>query len=158
MAAASLQKTPKPDSGSENADLLIAWREIISPSIATLRGMAGTTEDEFLQIGSQLQGFYQRSSEITSMANRLVDTVSGESLQSLVERLRGMMADTEAYLAAARWNWKRGQYAASASRSGFGLLSLLLAGPSLLSGAYWKAVRDEHVPFSAGRVLQGLVS
>ena len=64
----------------------------------------------------------------------------------------------QAYLAAAHWNWKRGQYAASASRLAYGLLSLLVAGPSLLSGAYWQAVRDEHVPFSAGRVLQGLVS
>ena len=63
----------------------------------------------------------------------------------------------QAYLAAAHWNWKHGQYAASANRSAFGLLSLLLAGPSLLSGAYWQALRDEHVPYSAGRVLQGLV-
>jgi hypothetical protein len=63
----------------------------------------------------------------------------------------------QAYLAAARWNWKRGQYAASASRSAYGLLSLLLAGPSLLSGSYWQALRDEHVPYSAGRMLQGLV-
>jgi len=102
MAAVSPHNRSKPDSGSENADLLVAWREIISPSIDTLRGMAGTTEDEFLQIGSHLQDFYQRSSEITSMANRLVDVVSGERLQSLVERLRRMMADTEAYLAAAR--------------------------------------------------------
>jgi glycosyltransferase involved in cell wall biosynthesis len=63
----------------------------------------------------------------------------------------------QAYLAAAHWNWKRGQYAASATRAALGLLSLCLAGPSLLSGAYWQALRDEHVPCSAGRVLQGLV-
>jgi hypothetical protein len=62
-----------------------------------------------------------------------------------------------AYLASAHWNWKRGQYADSLSRAAFGLLSLLLAGPSLLSGAYWQALRDEHVPDSAGRLLMGLV-
>ena len=61
--------------------------------------MAGTTEDEFLQIGSQLQGFYLRSSELTCMANRLVDAVSGERVLSLVERLRQMISDMEAYLA-----------------------------------------------------------
>ena len=42
----------------------------------------------------------------------------------------------QAYLAAAHWDWKRGQYAASASRAVCGLLSLALAGPSLLSRAY----------------------
>jgi len=64
--------------------------------------MAGTTEDEFLQIGSQLQEFYLRSADLTSMANRLVDAVSGERVQNLVERLRRMIADMEAYLANAR--------------------------------------------------------
>ncbi len=67
---------------------------------------------------------------------------------------RGRML--QAYLATAHWNWKRGQYAASASRFVFGLLSLLLAGPSVLSGSYWQALRDEHVPYSAGRMLKGL--
>jgi len=63
----------------------------------------------------------------------------------------------QAYLAAGHWNWKRGQYTASASRIFFALLSLALAGRALLSGAYWQALRDEHVPLSAGRMLSGLV-
>ena len=82
--------------------VLADWQKIIAPSIKILQDMAGTTEDEFLQIGSQLQGFYSRSSELTSLANRLVDVVSGERLQSLVERLRQMIAGMEAYLASAR--------------------------------------------------------
>ena len=87
--------------GSDNSAVLADWREIILPTITTLRDMAGTTEDEFLQIGSQLQGFYLRSSELTSMANHLVDVVSGERVQPLVERLRQMIAGMEAYLASA---------------------------------------------------------
>ncbi len=63
----------------------------------------------------------------------------------------------QAYLAAAQWNWKRGQRTASTSRGVFALFSLLLAGPALLSGQYWQALRDEHVPYSAGRMLAGLV-
>jgi GT2 family glycosyltransferase len=63
----------------------------------------------------------------------------------------------QAYLASAHWNWKRGQRTASASRAAFALFSLALAGPSLLSGDYWQALRDEHVPCSAGRMLAGLV-
>ncbi|MBI2353427.1 MAG: methyl-accepting chemotaxis protein [Deltaproteobacteria bacterium] len=102
MAAAYNQITIESGHGPDKAADLTAWREIITPSIAVLREMAGTTEDEFLQIGSQLQDFHQRSSEITSMANRLMEAVSGNQALSLIERLRRMMADTEAYLAAAR--------------------------------------------------------
>jgi ABC-type transporter Mla subunit MlaD len=64
--------------------------------------MAGTTENEFLQIGSQLQSFYQRSADISAIANHLVAVVSGESIDALTSRLQQMMADMEAYLANAR--------------------------------------------------------
>ena len=63
----------------------------------------------------------------------------------------------QAFLASGHWNWKRGQRTASASRAVFAVFSLALAGPSLLSGQYWQALRDEHVPGSAGRMLAGLV-
>jgi len=62
----------------------------------------------------------------------------------------------QAYAAAAHWNWKRGQRVTGASRAAFGLLSLALAGPALLSPSYWQALRDEHVPNSPGRMLAGL--
>jgi len=78
------------------------WRAALVPAIETLMLQAGTTEDEFLQIGSQLQDFYLRSSEITGVANRLVDSVSGEQVQGVIARLRQMMMDMEAYLASAR--------------------------------------------------------
>jgi methyl-accepting chemotaxis protein len=87
------------DSGAET---LAVWRGVLSPAIETLRRMAGTTEDEFLQIGSQLQSFYQRSADISVMANQLVTAVSGESVVSLTLRLRQMMADIEEYLTNAR--------------------------------------------------------
>lgn len=102
MVAAFTNKQTEIPPGQDNSAVLVDWRKIIAPSITTLRDMAGTTEDEFLQIGSQLQGFYLRSAELTSMASRLVDAVSGERVQSLVERLRQMIADMEAYLASAR--------------------------------------------------------
>ena len=86
----------------ENDTQLDCWRDIIAPSIETLRRMAGTTEDEFLQIGSQLHSFYQRSADISAMANQLVSVVSGESVVSLTSRLQQMMADTEEYLTNAR--------------------------------------------------------
>lgn len=81
---------------------LTGWRNIVDPAIETLRRMAGTTEDEFLQIGSQLQSFYQRSADISAMANQLVSVVSGENVLSLTSRLQQMMVDMEDYLANAR--------------------------------------------------------
>ncbi|MEI6207567.1 MAG: hypothetical protein WCP20_12365 [Desulfuromonadales bacterium] len=94
------------------AETLATWLNVLPPAIETLRRMAGTTEDEFLQIGSQLQSFYQRSKDITQMANQLVEIVSGDRLQRLIGRLEQMMADMEAYLSDSR------------SRSGAGCITL----------------------------------
>ena len=84
------------------AETLTAWRDVLPPAIEILRKMAGTTEDEFLQIGSEIQGFYQRSTDITRKSNQLVELVSGDSVSSLTGRLQQMMTDMEAYLAEAR--------------------------------------------------------
>jgi methyl-accepting chemotaxis protein len=86
----------------EHDTQLAEWRRTIVPAIDTLRRMAGTTEDEFLQIGSQLQSFYQRSAEISGNAHQLVSTVSGENVVSLTCRLQQIMADMEEYLRGAR--------------------------------------------------------
>lgn len=76
-----------------------AWGDVIAASLAMLRTMAGTTEDEFLQIGSQMQTFYQRSVDISQMAGQLLEVVSGDRLQLLIGRLQQIMAGMETYLA-----------------------------------------------------------
>ena len=81
-----------------DAEILTAWRGVLPPAIETLRRMAGTTEDEFLQIGSEVQSFYQQSSEITLKSNQLVDVVSGESSNYLTDRMQHMMAEMENYI------------------------------------------------------------
>jgi len=86
-------------------DFLGAWQSMIGSSLAKLRQLAGATENEFLQIGEQMQGVHQRSGEISRMANHLVDVASGQRMQTLLERLRQMMRDMEDYLAKTR---KRG--------------------------------------------------
>lgn len=101
MSLAIESFSEKNDSASV-AETVASWRKSIAPAIDTLRVMAGTTEDEFLQMGSQLQSFYQRSVDITRMAGELMDIVSGERLQMLIGRLRQMMSDMEEYLASAR--------------------------------------------------------
>ena len=86
----------------EKAEELTAWQSSIATSISTLTQMAGTTEDEFLQIGSRLQEFYFRTAEISSLATRLVEIVSGEQSHTLIERLRRIMADMNSYLSSAQ--------------------------------------------------------
>jgi len=97
-----------PDSGTTDSSRSLAtvasWRDILSPALESLKQMAGATEEEFLQIGSQLQSFYQRSVDITDMSGQLMETVSGERLQTLIGRLQQMMTDMEQYLAGARRN------------------------------------------------------
>ncbi|MDO9308325.1 MAG: methyl-accepting chemotaxis protein, partial [Deltaproteobacteria bacterium] len=82
--------------------MLYSWRGILVPAIESLRRMAGTTEDQFLQIGSQMQDFYRRSGDISRMSNELVGIVSGESGQTLTGRLQQMITEMEDYLANAR--------------------------------------------------------
>lgn len=95
----SSSKISKSQTGVEAVSVC---RGVLSPAIETLRQMAGTTEDEFLHIGSEVQGFYQRSSDITRLANQLVEVVSGDSVHSLTGRLQQMMTDMETYLKEAR--------------------------------------------------------
>lgn len=90
------------DSHNMNHNPLADWRDIIAPAVETLRRLAGTTEDEFLQIGSELSSFYQRSAEIAGMAGQLVSVVSGENVAALTFRLQQIMADMEEYLDNAR--------------------------------------------------------
>lgn len=87
---------------SIGTEVFAEWRAVLAPALDILRRMAGTTENEFLQIGSEVQGFYQRSSVITSTSNELVEVVSGEAGQTLTLRMQQMMSDMKAYLDEAR--------------------------------------------------------
>ncbi|MFZ5764408.1 MAG: methyl-accepting chemotaxis protein [Thermodesulfobacteriota bacterium] len=89
-------------SATARRDFPAAWRPALDSLLATLQQLAGATENEFLQIGEQMQGIYLRSGEITRLADHLVDSASGGRMQTLLERLRRMMADMEDYLAKAR--------------------------------------------------------
>jgi methyl-accepting chemotaxis protein len=84
------------------AEYLCAWRGSLFPAIDTLQRMAGTTEDEFLQIGAEVQGFYQRYVDITRTSEQLLEVVSGDQVQALTGRLQQMISDMEAYLTEAR--------------------------------------------------------
>lgn len=93
---------PAPAITANCRTIIADWRTSLAPAIDTLSALAGTTEDEFLQIGARLQDYYLRSSDITAMANRLVESVSGGRADAVISRLRRIMADMDAYLADAR--------------------------------------------------------
>ena len=101
MTTASQQTLSGSDSPPENS-VIQEWRTAASNCGETLKKLAGTTEDEFLQIGSLLQDFHQRSFEISAMANRLVEAVSGENVQMVITHLQQTMGDMEAFLAGTR--------------------------------------------------------
>lgn len=78
------------------------WRPLLLSSLESLRHLAGATESEFLQIGEQMQGVYLRSAEISQLANHLVELASGQRMQELLQGLRRMMDNMDAYLSQSR--------------------------------------------------------
>ena len=88
-------------SQNDSNNQLAEWRAIVASAMDTLRRMAGTTEDEFLHIGSMLQSFYQRSADISGMASQLVSVVSGDNVASLTYRMQQIITEMEEYLASA---------------------------------------------------------
>lgn len=89
------------DTGTHSArmtSLFDAWSLAIGSSLAILRRLAGTTEQEFLQIGRHVQEIHQASTTLLRTANHLVAAASGERLHDLIDRLRRIVHEIEAYL------------------------------------------------------------
>jgi len=83
-------------------DFLGQWRDRIRPLIDELQRAAGTTEHEFLEIGSRLQEFYVRSRDGSRLASKLVVLVSDDDYHVLVAALRRMTEEMGEYLEASR--------------------------------------------------------
>ena len=74
------------------------WSPLLSSSLRTLRQLAGATEREFLQIGTQMQGIYQRSTVLSQTAHQLAESASGEHIHGLIEQLRRIFQEMESFL------------------------------------------------------------
>ena len=81
---------------------LSLWRSQLDDGLATLRRLAGSTEHEFLGIGSSLQEIHLQATQLSTTAQQLVESASGSRLQQLIERLREMLAEMEGFLEHAR--------------------------------------------------------
>jgi methyl-accepting chemotaxis protein len=84
------------------ADSIPVWSTLLSSSLRTLRQLAGATEREFLQIGTQMQGIYQRSTVLSQTAHQLAEAASGERIHGLIERLRQIFQELESFLGKAK--------------------------------------------------------
>ena len=79
-----------------------AWSSLLSSSLHALRQMAGTTESEFLQIGSQMQGIHQQAYGLSQTSHQLVEVASGDHIHAMVARLRQILQEMEDYLGQAQ--------------------------------------------------------
>ena len=97
MSSIPFTDTIQPDSAP-----ISAWSSLLSSSLQPLRQLAGTTEREFLQIGSQMQGIYQQALLLSQTAHQLVEVASGEHIHAMVARLRQILREMENYLGQAQ--------------------------------------------------------
>ena len=81
-----------------SAPPLDAWRSVLTSSLASLRQLAGATEHDFLQMGSQMQAVYQQAINLSQTAQQLVATAAGEQIHALMERLRQILLEMQTYL------------------------------------------------------------
>lgn len=95
-----LPKTPSLTNTRQHS--FVVWQPLLCSSLDTLKQLAGVSEKDFLQIGEQMEMVCARAAEISKEAGLLVEVASGSRMQALLERLRQMIGDIEAYLANAR--------------------------------------------------------
>jgi hypothetical protein len=77
---------------------VVQWSSNLTPTIQILQRLAGSTEDQFLELGGKLQDFAIRSSKISSVSSELVELVAGSESSQLTERLRHLFSDMNDYL------------------------------------------------------------
>jgi len=77
-----------------------AWVATLEEAAARLNELSGSTESEFLFIGSQLHDFYSRATAILQMSDEAVGLVAGEDvLQAFkgLQHIMGIMNDHFGY-------------------------------------------------------------
>ncbi|MGD9947284.1 MAG: hypothetical protein AB7U29_02255 [Desulfobulbus sp.] len=74
------------------------WLPLLFSSLGTLRQLAGSTEQEFLRIGSQMQNAYLHTMQLSQTARQLVDIAGGKRISELMEQLRRMLSEMARYL------------------------------------------------------------
>lgn len=97
-----MQAHISPSKAPAGKDPLKAWLPVLNSSLETLRRLAGTTEREFLQIGSRMQEIHQQAFQLSTTSQELVQVASGQRLQALIDRLREILEEMDDYLVQAQ--------------------------------------------------------
>jgi methyl-accepting chemotaxis protein len=87
---------------AELEKLSAEWAASFSALAQQLKVIAGTTEDEFLAIGSRLQEFYQRGQDVAQLASGMVGEVAGGQVAGAMSGLQGMLDEMGRYVDNAR--------------------------------------------------------
>lgn len=87
---------------SELERLAEQWSAKFQEIAQHLKVVAGTTEDEFLAIGSKLQDFYMRGQGISSTAAEMMGEVAGEQVFGAMGELQTLLTEMGRYVDGAR--------------------------------------------------------
>nr|WP_320009688.1 methyl-accepting chemotaxis protein [uncultured Desulfobulbus sp.] len=74
------------------------WPPLLTASLDILRTLSGSTEQDFLNIGRQMQEAYMHTSELSQTARDLVEIAGGGRVGELMEQLRQMLMEMANYL------------------------------------------------------------
>lgn len=69
------------------------WQPLLVRSLETLRQLAGSTEQDFLRIGNQMQGAYMQTTNLSQTARQLVKIASGERIATVMEQLHRLLGE-----------------------------------------------------------------
>lgn len=78
------------------------WHPLLTQSLETLHQLAGSTEQDFLRIGNQMQGAYMQTASLSQTARQLVQIASGERIATVMEQLHRLLGDMVNALAQAQ--------------------------------------------------------
>jgi methyl-accepting chemotaxis protein len=76
----------------------VGWRHALQTIGSDLESLAESIEGEFLSIGEKLQGFHQRTLDLSTVSSAVAGLMSGEELGAVIGVLRGVI-DTMKQLA-----------------------------------------------------------
>lgn len=69
------------------------WRPLLARSLEILHQLSGATEQDFLRIGSQMQGAYQQTANLSQTARQLVEIASGDRIATVMEQLHRLLGE-----------------------------------------------------------------
>ena len=79
--------------GNVNLTPSPAWRPTLESTLLTLRQLSGSTEKDFLHLGTKMQNAYAHATELSQIARQLVEVASGDHISALMEQLRNILSE-----------------------------------------------------------------